>query len=110
LIAYRIWLLLLTLVLAASSTLTAHASACSNWTIQGSYAFTPPWNRFPVYTLGKGIVVGFTNHVTFQPADRAPFEHTFTETWILVRTDSGLKALRANYSRFGPIDSFAIAK
>jgi hypothetical protein len=36
----RISLFLLTLVLAASSTLTAHASACSNSTIQGSYAFT----------------------------------------------------------------------
>ena len=37
---FRVSLLLLTLALAASSTLTAHASACSNSTIQGSYAFT----------------------------------------------------------------------
>jgi len=37
---FRISLLLLTLALAASSTLTAHASACSNLTIQGTYAFT----------------------------------------------------------------------
>jgi hypothetical protein len=36
----RISLLLLTLALAASSTLTAHANACSNSTIRGSYAFT----------------------------------------------------------------------
>jgi hypothetical protein len=36
----RISLFLLTLALAASSTLTAHASACSNSTIRGSYAFT----------------------------------------------------------------------
>ena len=38
----RISLFLLTLALAASSTLTltTHASACSNSTIQGSYAFT----------------------------------------------------------------------
>jgi hypothetical protein len=36
----RISLFLLTLALAASSTLTAHASACSNLTIQGTYAFT----------------------------------------------------------------------
>ena len=36
----RISLLLLTLALAASSTLTAHASACSNSTIRGTYAFT----------------------------------------------------------------------
>jgi hypothetical protein len=36
----RISLLLLTFALAVSSTLTAHASACSNSTIRGSYAFT----------------------------------------------------------------------
>jgi len=36
----RISLFLLTLTLAASSTLTAHASACSNLTIKGTYAFT----------------------------------------------------------------------
>ena len=36
----RISLFLLTLALAASSTLTAHASACSNWTIRGTYAST----------------------------------------------------------------------
>jgi hypothetical protein len=34
----RISLLLLTLVLAASSTLTAHASACSNMTLKGTWA------------------------------------------------------------------------
>jgi hypothetical protein len=37
---FRISLFLLTLALAASSTLTAHASACSNLTIKGTYAFT----------------------------------------------------------------------
>jgi hypothetical protein len=36
----RISLLLLTLALAASSTVTAHARACSNLTIKGTYAFT----------------------------------------------------------------------
>jgi len=36
----RISLFLLTLALAASSTLTAHASACSNSTIRGTYAST----------------------------------------------------------------------
>ena len=36
----RISLFILTLALAASSTLTAHASACSNSTIRGSYAYT----------------------------------------------------------------------
>ena len=37
---FRFSLFLLTLALAASSTLTAHASACSNSTIRGTYAFT----------------------------------------------------------------------
>jgi len=37
---FRTSLVLLTLALAASSTLTAHESACSNSTIRGSYAFT----------------------------------------------------------------------
>ena len=37
---FRISLFLLTLALAASSTLTAQASACSNSTIAGTYAFT----------------------------------------------------------------------
>lgn len=36
----RISFFLLTLALAASSTVTAQAKACSNWTIKGSYAFT----------------------------------------------------------------------
>jgi hypothetical protein len=36
----RISLFLLTLALAVSSTVTAHASACNNWTIQGTYAGT----------------------------------------------------------------------
>jgi hypothetical protein len=37
---FRISLILLTVALAASSTVTAHAKGCSNWTIKGSYAFT----------------------------------------------------------------------
>ena len=36
---FRISLFLLTLAVAASSTLTAHAGACSNSTIRGSYAY-----------------------------------------------------------------------
>jgi hypothetical protein len=43
----RISLLLLTLALAASSTLTAHASACSNMTIKGTYASTLHGQIFP---------------------------------------------------------------
>src|SRR6266581_6870046 len=37
---FRISLFLLAFALAASSSLTAHAGACSNATIHGSYAFT----------------------------------------------------------------------
>src|SRR3981081_2096724 len=37
---FRISLLLLTFALAMSSTLMAHAGACSNSTIKGTYAFT----------------------------------------------------------------------
>jgi hypothetical protein len=37
---FRTLLFLLTVALAASSPLMAHASACSNGTIQGTYAFT----------------------------------------------------------------------
>lgn len=37
---YRISLFLLTVALAASSPLTAHANACSNMTIRGTYSFT----------------------------------------------------------------------
>jgi hypothetical protein len=37
---FRISLFLMTFTLAASSTLMAHAGACSNATIQGTYAFT----------------------------------------------------------------------
>ena len=37
---FRISLFLLTLALAASSSLTAHASACTNSIIRGTYAFT----------------------------------------------------------------------
>ena len=36
----RVWLFLLTLALTATSTLTAHAKACGNETIKGSYAAT----------------------------------------------------------------------
>jgi hypothetical protein len=37
---FRISVSLLTIILAASSSFMAHASVCSNSTIQGSYAFT----------------------------------------------------------------------
>jgi hypothetical protein len=44
---FRISLFVLVPVLAASSTLTAHASGCSNSTIRGSYAFTIHGQIFP---------------------------------------------------------------
>ena len=37
---FRTSLLLLTLTLAAASTLSAQANTCGNWTIQGTYVFT----------------------------------------------------------------------
>jgi hypothetical protein len=55
---FRIPLFLLTLALAASSTLAAHASACSNMTIKGTYASTlhglifPPDGSAPLTLTG----------------------------------------------------------
>ncbi len=43
----RISLFLLTLAVAASSTITAHGKACSNSTIRGTYAFTLLGSVFP---------------------------------------------------------------
>ena len=61
----RIALFLLTLALAASSTLTAHASGCSNATIKGTYAFTihgqillPDGSNLVVDGLAKQIFDG----------------------------------------------------
>ena len=44
---FRISLFLLTLALAASSTLAANASPCSNWSIRGTYASTLHGLIFP---------------------------------------------------------------
>ena len=44
---FRISLFVLTLALAASSTLTAHAGVCSNFTIRGTYASTLHGLIFP---------------------------------------------------------------
>ena len=55
---FRFSLFLLTLALAASSTLTAHAAGCSNATIRGTYAFTihgqilPPDGSAPLLVDG----------------------------------------------------------
>lgn len=44
---FRLSMLLLTLTLAASSTLAAHARECSDQTIRGTYAFTIHGTIFP---------------------------------------------------------------
>jgi hypothetical protein len=46
-VKFRISLFVLTLAVAASSNLTAHASACSNLTIKGTYASTLHGEIFP---------------------------------------------------------------
>jgi len=60
---FRISLFVLTLALAASSTLTAHASACSNSTIRGSYAFTIHGTLF--LPNGLTVVVDGIDKITF---------------------------------------------
>jgi len=60
---FRISLLLLTFALAASSTLTTHASACSNSTIQGSYAFTIHGTVF--LPDGSTLLIDGIDNVTF---------------------------------------------
>jgi hypothetical protein len=60
---FRISLFLLTLALAASSTLMAYGSACSNSTIKGTYAFTIHGTLFP--PGGSPIVVDGIDKVTF---------------------------------------------
>ena len=64
----RISLFLLTLALAASSTLTAHAKACSNETIKGSYAatihgtlFLPDGSTLLITGISKGTFDGKGN-------------------------------------------------
>jgi hypothetical protein len=59
----RISLFLLTLALAASSTLTVHASACSNSTIEGTYAFTIRGTLF--LPNGSTAVIDGIDKVTF---------------------------------------------
>jgi hypothetical protein len=59
----RISLFLLGLALAASSIVTAHASACSNSTIRGSYAFTIHGTLF--LPNGSTVVVDGIDKITF---------------------------------------------
>jgi hypothetical protein len=63
----RISLFLLTLALAASSTLTAHASGCSNATIKGAYAFTIHGQIFLPNGAGTLLVDGLSK-TTFDGA------------------------------------------
>jgi len=60
---FRVSFFLLTLVLAASSSSTAHASACSNSTIRGTYAFTIHGAIF--LPNGSTLVVDGIDKVTF---------------------------------------------
>jgi len=60
---FRILLFLLTVALAASSPLTAHASACSNSTIQGTYAFTIHGTIF--LPDGSTLLIDGIDKVTF---------------------------------------------
>ncbi len=60
---FRTSLFLLTLALAASSTLTAHASACSNATIRGAYAFTLHGTLF--LPDGSTLLVDGIDKITF---------------------------------------------
>ena len=60
---FRISLFLLTLLLAVSSSLNAHASGCSNSTIRGSYAFTIHGTIF--LPDGSTLVVDGIDKVTF---------------------------------------------
>jgi hypothetical protein len=62
-VKFRISLFLLTVALAASSTLTAHASACSNSTIQGTYAFTIHGTLF--LPDGSTLLIDGIDKVTF---------------------------------------------
>jgi hypothetical protein len=56
-------LFLLTFAVVASSTLTAHASACSNSTIQGTYAFTIHGTLF--LPDGSTLLIDGIDKVTF---------------------------------------------
>jgi hypothetical protein len=60
---FRVSFFLLTLVLAASSSSTAHASACSNSTIRGTYAFTIHGAIF--LPNGSTLVVDGIDKVTY---------------------------------------------
>jgi len=48
---------------------------------------------------GKTVVAGCLNRVTFRRPDGEQKTIAYNETWILRRTETGLKALRTHYSR-----------
>jgi hypothetical protein len=48
--------------------------------------------------IGDAVVVGCLNHVVFEPPGQASVERTYNETWILERTNAGLRAVRTHYS------------
>ena len=63
----------------------------------------PPRERelagFQTRWIDRVAIVGLRNRVTFKPLNRPSTTATYNETWILQRTESGLKAVRVHYSR-----------
>jgi len=71
---FRISLFLLTLGLAALSTLTAYARPCSNQTLKGTYANSPPRANIPSDVSAPLVLTGvvkatYDGKGTFTPVD-----------------------------------------
>jgi len=83
---FRASLFLLILALAASSTLTAHASGCSNLTIKGTYASTlhglifPPDGSAPL-TLAGVVLTTNDGKGNFTQVDAVGVNGNFTPGW-----------------------------
>ena len=48
--------------------------------------------------VDRVAVVGLRNRVTVEPQNRPSATATYSETWLLQRTESGLKAFHVHYS------------
>lgn len=57
--------------------------------------------NFQVRKIGKVLVVGFLNRVTFNISGK-PVVRLFNETWVFARVGATLKLVRAHYSLVGP--------
>lgn len=91
----------------ASDAMIVHADGVSTSVgeflkiIQDTKEWIPRTRELSSYTtrpVGGALIVGFLNHVTFK-RDGRERAYTYNETWVLERTDSGLRAVRAHYSR-----------